>query len=143
MIIPKELSSYFSKNDFLSYPVIDIPQKFVDSRGIIINLADGIIGDVSFIQSKKDAVRANHYHSEDWHLCYIITGSCEYLWSEDLSNPTIKKLTIESDQLIFTPSMTAHKLVFNEPTKFITISKLSRKKSNYDADTFRLDNFFK
>ena len=141
-MIPKELSSYFSKNDFLRYTIIDIPQRFVDNRGVIVNLADGIIGDVSFIQSQKDAVRANHYHKEDWHLCYIISGSCEYLWSEDLTNSAINKLTVVSNQLIFTPSMTPHKLVFSEPTNFITVSKLSRIKSNYDSDTFKLANFF-
>jgi len=142
MIIPSEISSYFSSHDFVEYPIIDIPQKFVDDRGLIFNLADGIIGDVSLIKSTPNSIRGNHYHVNDWHLCYIISGSCEYLWNENLTNSLINKLTVNANQMIFTPSMTAHRLVFHEPTSFITISKLSRIKSNYDLDTIKLKDFF-
>ena len=54
MLIPKELRAYFSKDSFLNYPMIDIPQQFSDKRGLILNLAGGRIGDVAFIKSKKN-----------------------------------------------------------------------------------------
>ena len=76
--IPKEIASYFDISSFTDYPLISIPQSFVDDRGEITNIADGILGDVAVIKTNAGAMRANHYHKEDWHLCYLIDGAMEY-----------------------------------------------------------------
>lgn len=47
--IPRELKSYFTEQDFSSYPIIRIPQYFSDDRGVIFNLAGGKLGDVAVI----------------------------------------------------------------------------------------------
>jgi hypothetical protein len=42
-----------------------------DKRGIILNLRNGLFGSCALIKSKKNSVRANHYHKKDWHYCYV------------------------------------------------------------------------
>ena len=136
--IPRELKSYFTEQDFLSYPIIRIPQYFSDDRGVIVNLAGGKLGDVAVISSKKNSIRANHYHKKDWHICYLISGKAEYFWSEISNKMETKKINVLAGQMIFTPNKIAHKLVFLEDTQFITIAKRNRKKSFYDLDTIKI-----
>ena len=76
--IPSELSSYFKPQDLVDYPKLKIPQSFTDERGTIVNIADGVLGDVALIQSNENSIRANHVHKSDWHLSFCVAGSLVY-----------------------------------------------------------------
>ncbi len=142
-VIPKELSSYFNESDFSNYPFVTIPQIFEDARGEIRNLADGRIGDVAIITSNSGATRANHFHHEDWHLCYLVSGEMEYFWSASVEENQFQSVIVKSKEMVFTPAGTPHKIVFNENSVFLSISKLSRISENYERDTFKLkEDFF-
>ena len=142
--IPKELVGYFKESDFSNYPYVSVPQIFEDARGEIRNLADGTIGDVAIITSTSGAIRANHFHEEDWHLCYLISGEMEYFWSKDVEDKQFQSVKVQSKEMVFTPSRTPHKIVFRENSVFLSISKLSRISENYEKDTFKLEeDFFK
>ena len=142
--IPMEIHNYFSEVDFSKYPFVNIPQIHQDARGEIKNLADGVISDIAIITSNKGAVRANHYHQEDWHLCYLISGAMEYFWSNQKEGAEFLSTPVMSQGMIFTPPATPHKIVFKEDSVFLSISKLSRISENYEKDTFKLkDDFFK
>jgi quercetin dioxygenase-like cupin family protein len=143
-IIPEEISAYFQPQNFINYPTVSVPQEFEDSRGKILNIADGVLGDVSVINSKKGAIRANHVHKDDWHLCYLIEGEITYYWKEDIGSLDQNQRRITPGEMIYTPPQTPHKLVFNEASIFITISRLSRLIDKYESDTRRLDDeYFK
>ena len=141
--IPVELSKMFTVDHFEDYPLIKIPQTFTDGRGTIMNIADGSLGDVAFITSLSGSIRANHFHKQDWHLTFLITGGMNYEW-QDSKREKGKKLTIvTSGQLIFTPSNTPHKMTFTQDSTFIAISRLNRSHEEYSADTIALEgNFF-
>ena len=136
--IPKEIASYFDLSNFVDYPIISIPQSFSDDRGQIINVADGILGDIAVIKTNAGATRANHYHIEDWHLCYLINGEMEYYWTEDVGSSKVNRMHVQSGSLIFTPKLTPHKITFQEDSTFLSISRLSRVSENYESDTVRL-----
>jgi len=141
--IPKELSRYFRESDFSKYPFVTVPQIFEDARGEIRNLADGNIGDVAIITSNSGAIRANHFHHEDWHLCYLVSGEMEYFWSASVDDHQFQSVRVTSKEMVFTPAGTPHKIVFNENSVFLSISKLSRISENYERDTFKLkEDFF-
>lgn len=140
--IPKELSKYFSEIDFIDYPLINIPQKYQDNRGIISNLADGKIGDIAIITSHNKTIRAGHYHKNDWHLCYLIDGEFEYQWSS-INSTGLRKLKVKPGELIYTPNKVYHELIFKKDSTFISISKLSRISAAYEKDTVRITNFLK
>lgn len=142
--IPTELAGYFKDSDFSSYPYVAVPQIFEDARGEIRNLADGTIGDVAIISSNSGAVRANHFHHDDWHLCYLVSGEMEYFWSTSLDERKFQSTIVKSKEMVFTPARTPHKIVFTENSIFLSISKLSRISENYERDTFKLtEDFFK
>ena len=59
--------------------IVKLEKAFVDIRGSIQPLVDLPMESAVLIHSKKGAVRANHYHQTDWHFCYVLSGSIEYL----------------------------------------------------------------
>lgn len=141
MRVPIELVKYFNETDFSGYPLVRIPQEFSDSRGVIRNLADGVIGDIAIISSVAGAVRANHVHNNDWHLCYLVEGQMEYHWKDQ--DGKRNKVIFGENQMVFTPPLVPHKMLALKDSMFISMSRLSRISSNYEADTKKLDlNFF-
>ncbi len=136
MKIPLSLSNYFGIQTFSNYPIIDIPQEFSDSRGKILNIADGELGDVAFIKSYKNSVRANHIHHTDWHLSYLIDGEIKYFWEHEHKQNSI---IIKPGELFYTPPKTPHKMVFLKESIFIAVAAMSRTQANYENDTSRLE----
>jgi uncharacterized RmlC-like cupin family protein len=136
-MIPSALQKYFRENSFLNYPLIEIPQKFLDNRGSIVNIADGALGDVAVITSKPNSIRANHVHKEDWHLSYLVEGEIKYFWEEDLKQ---KSLIIKPGELFYTPPKTPHKMLFLKESIFIAVAAMSRTQENYENDTTRLED---
>jgi quercetin dioxygenase-like cupin family protein len=131
--IPLELSGYFSQEDLSSYPKLSIPQSYTDERGMIINVADGVLGDVAIIESAKNAVRANHVHKSDWHLSFCIMGSLEYSFED--SNGNVSSTKISKGELFFTPEAVPHRMDFLEDTILVVVSKNSRLREKYEDDT--------
>lgn len=125
-------------NNLPNYPLIESIQTFSDDRGIIINLADGDIGDVAVIISEAGAIRANHFHHKDWHICYLLNGKLKYFWKNNLESAS-HNLEIVAGISVITPPLVAHKFEFIEKSTMIVISKLSRLKNNYDIDTNKLN----
>ena len=143
MIIPNSLSSIFTDKHFANYPKVLVPQNFIDDRGSIKNIADGELGDVAVITSKANSIRANHIHDQDWHLCYLVSGSMKYYWSINLENSESESIVVNAGEMVYTPSKTPHKMLFLEDSVFVAISNLSRVQESYEADTKKLsDNFF-
>jgi len=139
MQTPQSLSSLFKEAHFSNYPIIEIPQSFTDDRGVILNIADGDLGDVAFITCTPDSVRANHIHKSDWHLTYLISGRMIYQWKDVDSGVNEGKMEVVAGQLFYTPSNTAHKMTFLAESSFIAVSGLHRDQTSYESDTLRLD----
>lgn len=141
MHIPKELSEIFKDIHFNYYPFVKIPQSFSDDRGRIDNIADGTLGDVAVITSVAGAIRANHVHKDDWHLSYMVEGSMNYYWRDELGKEYFVK--VERGQMVYSPPGTPHKMIFLEPSTFIAIAAKNRSSKDYELDTTRLpENYF-
>jgi len=134
---PAELSALFQNNHFIKYPIVEIPQSFRDERGLISNIADGHLGDVAIISSVAKAIRANHYHEDDWHLSYLLSGKMLYSW-EALDSADQGEIEILAGTLFYTPKRTVHRMKFLEEGTFIAVSKLNRNQANYESDTKRV-----
>lgn len=137
MELPEELKPLFNDSHFASYPFVKIPQEFHDSRGSILNIADGVLGDVAVIYNSPGSIRANHYHETDWHLSFLLNGSMTYRW-RSLDSTDKGEIKLTPGELIFTPSGIIHQMLFSERATFIAISKLSRSQVNYESDTKRV-----
>jgi len=119
MHIPKELSELFQEKHFTNYPFVEIPQSFSDERGSIENIADG-----------------NHVHKDDWHLSYMVQGSMNYFWKDEVGKENI--VVVSSGQMIYSPPGTPHKMLFLEASSFIAVAAKNRSSKNYESDTTRL-----
>jgi len=136
-LIPKELSELFSEIHFNNYPFVTIPQHFEDDRGSIRNIADGNLGDVAVIHSKRGARRANHVHEIDWHLSYVVSGSMNYMWNNEEGSE--ESVTVMQDQMVYSPPGVPHMMIFLEDTVFIAVAAQNRSSAHYESDTKRLD----
>jgi dTDP-4-dehydrorhamnose 3,5-epimerase-like enzyme len=118
--------------------VISLDVEYEDERGSIIPLADIPMKSCVLITSKKNTVRANHYHKTDWHFCYVMEGSIDYFHRPcgDLKEPELVK--IKKGQLFFTPPMVEHAMVFTEDTTFLTLGRNSREQKVYEEDIERV-----
>tara|TARA_B100000029_G_C17313461_1_gene865279 strand:+ start:24 stop:431 length:408 start_codon:yes stop_codon:yes gene_type:complete len=111
---------------------------FNDKRGKIINISNELFRSCALIKSKKNSIRANHYHKKDWHYCYVLKGKIAYYYRQRKPNAKIKKMIINEGELFFTPPMVDHAMKFLKNTDFITLGRGSRTKINYDKDTHKV-----
>ena len=136
---------------------VQLPQTWDSSAGKIQNLVEHACGGVGIIHSRKGSVRANHWHNEDWHYLYVVSGLIAYTeWPPGQHHPSdylfgskvtedecavwseTTALTVGPCQMIFTPPKRSHRLEFLEDTVMISISKLSRRHSEHERDVVRL-----
>jgi len=90
------------------------------------------------IHSKRGAVRANHYHQTDWHFCYVLSGSIEYLHRPTGSRAKPKTVFVKEGELFFTPPMVDHQMIFPEDASFLVLGRNSRAQPVYEADVVRI-----
>ncbi|MDP7182764.1 MAG: cupin domain-containing protein [Alphaproteobacteria bacterium] len=119
--------------------IVSLADPFVDARGAIQPLVDEDMKSCVLISSKQGTVRANHYHKTDWHYCYVLKGLIEYYHRPTGSDAAPEKVTVEAEQMFFTPPMVDHSMVFPEDTVFITWGRNSRLQEVYEADVVRID----
>jgi dTDP-4-dehydrorhamnose 3,5-epimerase-like enzyme len=131
-----------SSNEKINLPKevqIELEKPFIDERGGIQPLVDLPMKSCVLISSKKNTIRANHYHKTDWHFCYVMEGSIDYYHRKvgDTNSPQLEK--IKKGKLFFTPPMVEHAMVFHEDTVFLTLGGNSRIQLEYELDLVRID----
>ena len=119
--------------------IVKLENPFVDERGEIQPLVDSLMKSAVLIHSKPNSIRANHYHKTDWHYCYVLSGQIEYFYRKTNSNLPKKKLLIEKGQMVFTPPMVDHAMIFNVETTFLTLSRNPRDQKTYEEDVVRIN----
>ena len=119
--------------------IIELENPFIDQRGEIQPLVDKIMKSAVMIHSKAGSIRANHYHKTDWHYCYVISGEIEYYHRKTNSLETKKKIKVKKGQMVFTPPMVDHAMVFNVDTTFLTLSRNFRDQKAYESDVVRIE----
>lgn len=119
-----------------------IKPEFTDERGDIMPILDDgttNIRSVLIINSKKGSVRANHYHKEDSHYCYMVSGKMEYFEKPiDAPDSAIETAVVEAGDMVYSPPMVVHAMRFLEDTTWIVLATKSRKDGAYEDDTVRV-----
>ena len=118
--------------------IVPLEKPFADDRGDIQPLVDLMMESCVLIRSRKGSVRANHYHQTDWHFCYVLSGSIEYLHRPHGSTQKPGKVMVQEGQLFFTPPMVEHAMLFPENTSFLVLGRNSRVQAVYEADVVRV-----
>ncbi len=119
--------------------IVDLEKPFKDQRGEIQPLVDAMMKSAVMINSKAGSLRANHYHKTDWHYCYVISGEIEYYHRKTNSSLPKKRITVKKGQMVFTPPMVDHAMVFKVDTIFLTLSRNFRDQKTYENDVVRIE----
>lgn len=112
---------------------------YADERGEIRTLLEGVpFSSVLRIVSKRGSIRANHYHREDYHYCYLESGSMEYYERPVGSTDQPAPVMIASGQMFYSAPMTEHAMRFLEDSVMWCFSRNSRAQADYESDTVRV-----
>ena len=128
-----------SENKYLDKDILDLPEGYEDTRGIIQPLCDLNMKSASLIVSQPNSWRANHYHKTDWHFIYVLSGQFEYFFRKTNSKEEIKKKIVKKGELLFTGPLIDHAMIYTEETEIIVLSKNPRDQKTYEEDTVRID----
>ena len=122
-----------------AHGVVKLEKPFVDERGSIQPLVDIMMKSAVMIESKAGSLRANHYHKTDWHYCYVVSGTIEYLHRPTGSDQEPEVILVNEGEMVFTPPMIDHGMRFPVDTVFLTLSRNPRDQASYEADVVRVD----
>ena len=123
-------------------PILKLKDPYIDDRGLIqslVSLDEPKIQSAVIIESKKGSVRANHYHKEDWHYCYLITWSIDYYYRDVDDTSKLTVIRIKPGEVFYTPAMLEHAMYFNEDSVFLTLGGDTRSPEAYEADLVRVN----
>lgn len=117
---------------------IQLETPFIDARGIIQNILNIPINAVALITSKAGTVRSNHWHKENDHYLYIISGSVEY-YERDLEEDgkTIKPVIFKAGEMFYTPPRKVHKVIFLEDTLMLSLGTYIKTHDAHESDIVR------
>lgn len=119
--------------------LVRLEKPFADVRGLIQPLVDIPMKSAVLIESRKGTLRANHYHLTDWHYCYVLSGKIEYFHRPHGSLGTPERILVDEGQMMFTPPMVDHAMIFPIDTVFLTLSRNPRDQAAYEADVRRIE----
>jgi len=114
---------------------------FKDERGDIADiLYKRPIEHVSVINSKKGALRGDHYHKATTQHMFMVKGSLRYYYRKlNEANDKTKSVVVKKGEMVTTPPFEVHALEILEDNQFIVFSKGKRGGKDYEADTFRVE----
>ena len=122
-----------------AHGVVKLEKPFVDGRGRIQPLVDILMKSAVMIESKAGTLRANHYHKTDWHYCYVVSGRIEYFHRPTGSDQEPVMMLVEEGEMVFTPPMIDHGMIFPVDTVFLTLSRNPRDQESYEKDVVRIE----
>ena len=118
---------------------VKLPKAHVSDAGRIQNLLELSHSGTSIILSTANAVRANHWHREDWHYLYVLHGSFVYFWRPVGSKDTPARMTVVGGEMLYTPPREEHAMWFRENTVTVSMSRLPRDHESHENDVVRLE----
>jgi nucleoside-diphosphate-sugar epimerase/SAM-dependent methyltransferase/dTDP-4-dehydrorhamnose 3,5-epimerase-like enzyme len=132
--IEEMISKWSIKNfDRSLYKIINGRNKFVDERGEISNYElTEPINLIGLIKSKKNSIRANHYHPQQEQKCIFITGKIIEVYQDNLNENSLKitKVIKGGDLSIIKPNV-SHSMIFVEDTTLLNLVRGEREHANY------------
>jgi dTDP-4-dehydrorhamnose 3,5-epimerase-like enzyme len=120
-------------------PLVNLLPPYTDERGAIYPLVDATMQSAVLITSKKGSIRANHYHKTDWHYCYVLEGIIEYYHRPHGSKDEPECVMVKKGEMMYTPPMVDHAMLFPEDTVFLTLGGNPRDQETYEADIERVE----
>ncbi len=120
-------------------PIVSLDMPYADARGQIQQLVQAGFESAQLITCAKNSVRANHYHKQDWHYCYMVYGSMRYYTRPVGSEESPSWVLVTTGQVVYTPPMEEHAMEFLEDAAFINFAGRPRDQHDYEDDLVRVE----
>lgn len=133
----KDYTNAVDKGEYPEIELVPLDDPFVDDRGSIQNLLNTNINGAAIITSKKGSVRSNHWHKEDWHYLYVVSGSMAYYERPVNGEADKAPLVAFAGDMVFTAPHMIHKTEFLEDTVLLSFSKRNRDHDSHESDVIR------
>jgi quercetin dioxygenase-like cupin family protein len=134
----KKYTQLVEQEQYPENPIVPLDDPFTNKNGIIQNLLNASVNGVAIIHSVAGSIRSNHYHQQDFHYLYVLSGSMEYYERGIDEEFTGKPLMVKTGEMVFTPPLKIHKTVFLQDTVLISMSKRNRDHSLHEEDLIRI-----
>lgn len=145
--------------------VVPSEDPVVDARGLLQNLGSTPFGSILRLESKKGAVRGNHYHDEECHWAWLASGRVRYTWRDHVPEvvkyqggavthadcgyghepgtpcppePVSRSIEVGPNVLIKSPPGVEHAFEFLEDSVMYTVSTPPRDQRSYEAQVHRV-----
>ncbi len=117
--------------------VIKTSNPFVDNRGRIDNYELIFpVNMANIITSKAWTIRANHFHPEQLQQVLIVTGKYISVYKDlSIPNSNVESHMVSAGDLVVTPPMIAHTMIFLEDTAFINLVGGNRDHDKFGQHT--------
>lgn len=135
----KEYTDQVTQDKYPEEIKVSLDSPFVDERGSIQNILNTSINGAAIITSVAGSVRSNHWHRDDWHYLYVMSGSMEYWEKPAHGNHEWKKDIIKTGEMVFTAPGIIHKTIFLEDTVLLSFSKRNRDHDSHEEDVVRIE----
>lgn len=126
------------ESDRLSALVNLADEPYRSEAGVIYNLKHGVKGTVSVIESKAGSTRATHYHTNDSHWLFVVSGRVHYSERAVGEHGDGVKEVFEPGQMFYTPPKVEHRLFFPVDTIMVSLSELPRDHESHEKDVVRV-----
>lgn len=134
----KQYTQLVKENLFSTDNLVPLDVPFVDVRGSIQNLITNGVESVAVIESKKGSIRSNHWHKDNSHYLYIVSGEIKYS-ERDLDGSNRKEDIYKSGQMIFTGPNKVHKVEMLSDTIMISLAPKSNAPEDHNQDTVKCE----
>ncbi len=104
----------------------------IDARGEYTTLLEEEIAHIPLINSRFGALRGNHFHAEDTHWSYLVSGRFEYF---EMHDGIVESTIMEPGDMVFSPAGIPHAMKFFEESMFMAFTTRERDSGKYDEDT--------
>lgn len=110
---------------------------FVDARGAIENYDLVVpVNMANIFTSKKGSLRANHFHPEQLQQVLVVSGKYISVYRDlTLPNAPLKSHVVKAGDLVITPAMVAHCMIFIEDSVCINLVGGNRDHDKFGQHT--------
>lgn len=126
------------KENLFGVEIKKISPVFSDETKSITDLLNKPVNHVGLITNEKDSIGGNHYHKLSTQYSYILYGKYEVLlapWDQPFN---VKKIILNSGEMIIIPPKVIHRFKTMEKAVMIDIVTESREGTGYEDDVYRI-----
>jgi quercetin dioxygenase-like cupin family protein len=134
-----QYTSDVERGEWPPSPSVPVDHAFRDERGVIRNVLLTPLNSVAVIESKRGAVRANHWHRTDWHYALVASGRVLYFERALGERAVPEPIAFGPGEMFFTPPGREHAMLFAEDSVILTFAKNVRSHENHEADLVRVE----